>query len=80
MPRILPTVLIFKTVPRGVSLTPAIDPRALKHANVTLNVDWSGHMTLSGFFRVCFLLLEKSMNPFSPLIVYRHCRLTSGPK
>ncbi|CAF9932560.1 hypothetical protein IMSHALPRED_008917 [Imshaugia aleurites] len=42
---------MINTVPRGVSLTPAIDPRALKHANVTLNVDWSGHMTLSGFFR-----------------------------
>lgn len=41
-----------KTVPRGVSLTPAIDPRALKHANITLNIDWSGQMTLSGFFRV----------------------------
>ena len=43
----------LKTVPKGVSLTPAIDPRALKHANITLNVDWSGQMTLSGFFRVC---------------------------
>lgn len=46
----------FETVPGGVSLTPAIDPRALKHANVTLNVDWSGQMTLSGFFRVCISL------------------------
>ena len=44
-----------KTVPSGVSLTPAIDPRALKHANVTLNVDWNGQMTLSGFFRVCII-------------------------
>lgn len=45
-------LMSFKTVPKGVSLTPAIDPRALKHANITLNVDWSGQMTLSGFFRV----------------------------
>ena len=43
----------LQTVPSGVSLTPAIDPRALGHANISLNVDWSGQMTLTGFFRVC---------------------------
>ncbi|KAM0799909.1 heme peroxidase [Usnea florida] len=43
---------MLDTVPKTVSLTSAIDPRALRHANITLNVNWSGQMTLSGFFRV----------------------------
>ncbi len=68
-----------KTVPRGVSLTSAIDPRALKHANITLNVDWSGNMALSGFFRVRNFHPDKSMKPYSLLLVHRSCRITSGP-
>ena len=42
---------MLDTVPRGVSLTPALDPTGVKHANISLNVDWHGSMTLSGFFR-----------------------------
>ena len=57
-------LIALKTVPNEVSLTPAIDPLALKHANITLNVDWSGQMTLSGFFRVCHLLSVLSVKPF----------------
>lgn len=65
----MPVMLLIslKTVPKTVSLTSAIDPRALRHANITLNVDWSGQMTLSGFFRVRSLSLDKSMKTCSPL-------------
>ena len=59
---LLIVLIHVKTVPRGVSLTPAIDPRTMKHANVTLNVDWSGQMVLTGFFRVRRFLPDKSMN------------------
>ncbi len=72
-------LIISKTVPNGVSLTPAIDPRALKHANVTLNIDWSGQMTLSGFFRVRNFLPDKSTNKFLPLVVHRGRRITPCP-
>lgn len=53
---------MIDTVPKGVSLSPAIDPRALRHANITLNVDWSGQMTLSGFFRY----IETTGSPPAP--------------
>lgn len=69
-------LISLKTVPSGVSLTPAIDPRALKHANVTLNVDWSGQMTLSGYFRVCSFFPDKFMIFYSPWLVYRGRRIT----
>lgn len=39
------------TVPKGVTLTPLIDPEGVKYANLTLNVAWSGELTLSGFLR-----------------------------
>ncbi|MCJ1279796.1 hypothetical protein MMC21_007620 [Puttea exsequens] len=39
------------TVPTGVTLTSVIDPAQIKSANVTLNVDWSGKLRLSGFLR-----------------------------
>lgn len=42
---------MIDTVPKGVTLTPPIDPASLKYSNVSLNVDWSGTMTLSGFLR-----------------------------
>ena len=42
---------MLNTVPRGVELTPPLDPTGVKHANISLNVDWTGQMTLSGFFR-----------------------------
>lgn len=42
---------MIETVPRGVTLSPALDPRNMKTANVSLNIDWSGSMTLSGFLR-----------------------------
>ncbi|MCJ1356571.1 MAG: hypothetical protein MMC33_006566 [Icmadophila ericetorum] len=38
-------------VPRSVTLTPIIDPANLKYGNLSLNVAWSGEMTLSGYFR-----------------------------
>jgi hypothetical protein len=43
-----------KTVPSEVTLTPVLDPGNVKHADITLNVDWSGKLTLAGFFRVCY--------------------------
>ena len=42
---------MIDTVPRGVTLTPPIDPANVKYANLSLNVDWSGQMTLSGYLR-----------------------------
>lgn len=42
---------MLDTVPRGVTLTPPIDPGSLKYSNLSLNVDWSGKLTLSGFLR-----------------------------
>ena len=42
---------MINTVPNGVTLTPLIDPSNVKYANISLNVDWSGKMTLSGFLR-----------------------------
>ena len=42
---------MIDTVPRGVKLTPAIDPNKLTYANLTLNVDWTGKLTLAGFIR-----------------------------
>jgi hypothetical protein len=42
---------MIDTVPKGVTLTPPIDPGSLKYSNISLNVDWSGRMTLSGFLR-----------------------------
>lgn len=42
---------MIDTVPEGVQLTPVLDPRALKYANLTLSVDWAGRMTFSGFLR-----------------------------
>jgi len=42
---------MIDTVPKGVTLTPLIDPNGLGYANLSLNVDWSGKMTLSGFMR-----------------------------
>lgn len=42
---------MIDTVPKGVTLTPLIHPGIVKYANLSLNVDWSGKMTLSGFLR-----------------------------
>ena len=42
---------MLDTVPSGVTLTPTINPNTVQHANLSLNVDWSGKMTLSGFLR-----------------------------
>ena len=42
---------MIDTVPNGVTLTPLIDPNSVKYANLSLNVDWIGKMTLSGFLR-----------------------------
>ncbi|ERF76415.1 hypothetical protein EPUS_06973 [Endocarpon pusillum Z07020] len=42
---------MIDTVPKGVKLTPPIDPGSVKYSNLSLNVDWSGKMTLSGFLR-----------------------------
>ena len=42
---------MIDTVPNGVTLTPIIDPGNVKYSNISLNIDWSGHMTLSGFLR-----------------------------
>ena len=42
---------MLNTVPRGVTLTPVLDPRELKYHNLTLNVDWSGKLTLGGYIR-----------------------------
>lgn len=72
-------LILLKTVPSEVSLTPAIDPRALKHVNITLNVDWSGQMSLSGFFRVCNLFPDKSMIFYSPWLVCRGRWITRCP-
>ena len=65
----MPVILLItlKTVPKTVSLTSAIDPRALRHANITLNVDWSGQMTLSGFFRVRSWPLDRTLKTCSLL-------------
>ena len=42
---------MIDTVPNGVTLTPVIHPGNVKYSNISLNVDWSGKMTLSGFLR-----------------------------
>ena len=42
---------MIETVPKGVQLTPVVDPTNIGFSNLTLNVDWSGKMTLSGFLR-----------------------------
>jgi Peroxidase len=42
---------MIDTVPKGVTLTPLLDPSNVKYSNLSLNVDWSGKMTLSGFLR-----------------------------
>ncbi len=42
---------MIDTVPKGVTLTPPIDPSSVTYSNISLNVDWSGNMTLSGFLR-----------------------------
>ena len=42
---------MIDTVPKGVTLTPLIDPSKVQYGNLSLNVDWSGGMTLSGFLR-----------------------------
>ena len=42
---------MIDTVPKGVTLTPLIDPSTVKYANISLNIDWTGKMTLSGFLR-----------------------------
>ena len=42
---------MINTVPKGVTLTPPIDPSNLKYSNISLNIDWSGKMTLSAFLR-----------------------------
>ncbi|KAF7512824.1 hypothetical protein GJ744_011927 [Endocarpon pusillum] len=42
---------MIDTVPKGVKLTPPIDPGSVKYSNLSLDVDWSGKMTLSGFLR-----------------------------
>ena len=60
-------LITLQTVPKTVSLTSAIDPRALRHANITLNIDWSGQMTLSGFFRVRSLPSDIPIEACSPL-------------
>ena len=43
----------LQTVPAGVELTPAIEPFEYKPINISLNIDWKGDETLSGFIRVC---------------------------
>ena len=42
---------MIDTVPQGVTLTPLLDPSKMKFGNVSLNVDWTGDLTLSGFLR-----------------------------
>ena len=42
---------MLDTVPKGVTLTPPIDPGSVKYSNLSLNVDWTGKATLSGFLR-----------------------------
>lgn len=42
---------MLDTVPKEVTLTPLIDPSGIKYADISLNIDWSGNMTLSGFMR-----------------------------
>lgn len=61
----------LQTVPAGVDLTPAIEPFEYKPINISLNIDWKGDETLSGFIRVCssstvtseHLLTEISVSP-----------------
>lgn len=45
-------LILRKVVTKGVELTPVLDPALLKHYNISLNIDWSGTMSLSGFFKV----------------------------
>ena len=42
---------MIDTVPRGVRLTPFLDPSQVKYLNLSMNVDWSGKLTLSGSLR-----------------------------
>ncbi|MCJ1429220.1 hypothetical protein MMC29_007133 [Sticta canariensis] len=46
---------MIDTVPRGVSLTPVIQPASVKLMNTTLRVDGKGEMKLSGSVRVSYL-------------------------
>lgn len=46
---------MIETVPGGVKLTSVVDPTSttnLKPYGIALNVDWTGAMTLTGYFRV----------------------------
>lgn len=46
---------MIETVPGNVRLTAAVDPTSttnLKPYGITLNVDWTGNMTIAGYFRV----------------------------
>lgn len=45
---------MIETVPGNVRLTAAVDPTSttnLKPYGITLNVDWTGNMTIAGYFR-----------------------------
>ena len=42
---------MIDTVPRGVTLTPVLDPSQVKYLNLSMNVDWRGKLTLSGSLR-----------------------------
>ena len=46
---------MIETIPGGVSLTTAVDPTSttnLRPYDISLNVNWQGSMTLTGYFRV----------------------------
>ncbi len=46
---------MIETIPGGVTLTAAVDPTSttnLRPYGVSLNINWKGAMTLSGYFRV----------------------------
>ena len=45
------TLTSAQTVPRGVQLTPDIEPYQVKPINITLNIDWKGNMEIGGYIR-----------------------------
>ena len=45
------TLTYAQTVPRGVKLTPDIEPHQIKPINITLNIDWKGDMEIGGYIR-----------------------------
>ncbi|KAL2042394.1 hypothetical protein N7G274_004885 [Stereocaulon virgatum] len=53
---------MIDTVPSEVILTPVLDSENVKHVEITLNVDWSGKLTLAGFIRY----IEAAGSNFAP--------------